>query len=58
MIEKLIKEIGMEETWRNIEAQKDCDDSIWLLWWEIQSVINAMTMKIVTEHLKEEGLLE
>ena len=58
MIEKIIKEIGMEETWRNIEAQRDDDISIWLLWWEIQKVINDMIMKISIERLREEGLLE
>ena len=58
MIEKILKEIGFRETWKNIEAQREGDYLIWLLWWGVQSAINKIIMKIILENLKKEGLLE
>lgn len=57
MIEKIIKEIGLEETWKNIEAQREGDYYIWCLWWGVQSVINDMLMKIAIGNFKEERLI-
>jgi len=58
MIEKIIKEIGIQETWRNIEEQRDCDISIWLLWWGVQRSLNKMIMEIVWKNIEELNLIE
>ncbi len=58
MIGKIIKEIGIEETWRNIEEQRFDDIYIWILYWNIQSRLNEILIGYSLKMLKEEGLIK
>jgi len=51
-MKEMIKDISLEEIWKNICEQRD-DTIIWSLWWSIQKKLIDIQFKIARERLKE-----